>query len=65
MYEKPVKEMVPYLELAREAGKAYRDTGKPVVAVLPNPKRSPDHADVMEMMAVARQKFFRAGHPCF
>ena len=62
---KPLKEVAPYNELADDIGAVVRETGKPVVVVLINPKRGPDHLDVVEMFAEARRAFLDRGIPAF
>ncbi len=62
---RPVKEVTPYLELAEDFQEVARETGKPVVIVLPNPKRGLDHLDVVELVAEAKQTFIQRGMPVF
>jgi hypothetical protein len=42
-----------------------KETGKPVVLVLPNPKRGADDQDIVEMIEKARQAFLAHGIPVF
>jgi acyl-CoA synthetase (NDP forming) len=62
---KAVSEITPFLELADAVGDIAEDTGKPVVLVLPNPKRGLDDLDVLEVMARARQAFLDRRIPVF
>jgi len=61
----PLQEVTPYLELADDIAEVMRDTGKPVVVVLSNPKNGPDHQDVVTMFADARHAFIERGIPVF
>ena len=42
-----------------------RETDKPIIVVLPNPKRGLEDLDVVEMMERARQLFLEKGIPVF
>lgn len=61
----PVEKVTPYLELADAVRDAVAETGKPVVLVLPNPKRGLDDLDILEMIERARQAFLARGIPVF
>ncbi|MBR9981154.1 MAG: CoA-binding protein [Desulfatitalea sp.] len=61
----PVKTVAPYRELAADFKAVADQTGKPVVIVLPNPRRGLDHLDVVEMIALARQVFMDHGIAVF
>jgi len=60
-----VTEIAPFEELASAVAGVVRDTGKPVVVVLPNQKRGRDDLDVVEMLADARRAFLERGLPVF
>ncbi len=62
---KPVEKVTPYLELADAVRDAADKTGKPVVLVLPNPRRGLDDLDILEMIERARQAFLARGIPVF
>jgi acyl-CoA synthetase (NDP forming) len=62
---KPVAEVTPYLELADVVHDAVNKTGKPVVLVLPNPRKGLDDLDIVEMQEQARQAFLDRGIPVF
>jgi len=62
---KPVKEITPYQELAKYTDEAIKETGKPVIVVLPNPRRSLEFMDVVELMELARNAFLGRGIPVF
>jgi acyl-CoA synthetase (NDP forming) len=62
---KPIAEVVPYRELADVMRDVVRDTGKPVIIVLPNTRRGLDDLDIVEMQAHARQAFIEHGLPVF
>ncbi|MCX7636106.1 MAG: hypothetical protein N2Z74_10235, partial [Syntrophales bacterium] len=55
----------PYEEMAAAAGAAQEATGKPVVVVLPNPRRDLDDADVEEVIKKARRAYLARGIPAF
>ena len=65
MFDKPVTEITPYKELAQCAREAVDQTGKPVIAVLPNVKRGPDNMDIVELIAMAREEFLACSIPVF
>ncbi len=65
MFNKPVAEVTPFRELARAVREVVDQTGKPVVAVLPNAKRGLDNLDITEMIAMARQEYIDRGIPVF
>lgn len=62
---KPVGEVTPCLELADAVHDAVKETGKPVVLVLPNPRKGLDDLDVVEMQERARRAFLERGIPVF
>jgi acyl-CoA synthetase (NDP forming) len=62
---RPVKEVVPFEELADGACQVMERTAKPVVIILNNPKRGLDHIDVVEMIEAARSSFLSRGIACF
>jgi acyl-CoA synthetase (NDP forming) len=57
----PLRDVVPYKELADGVAHVADKTGRPVVVILSNPKRGPDHLDVMELIEDARTAFFKRG----
>lgn len=61
MVDKPVKEVVPYTELADSVKAVMEKTGKPVMVILNNPKRGIDDLDVVEMIESARGAFCERG----
>jgi acyl-CoA synthetase (NDP forming) len=65
MFDKPVTEVTPFRELAQAVGDVVVQTGKPVIAVLPNVKRGLDNLDITEMIAMARQEYINRGIPVF
>ena len=65
MFNKTVAEITPYKELAQAVRDAVDKTGKPVIAVLSNPKRCVDDLDIMEMVALTRKEFVDRGIPVF
>ena len=62
---KPLTEVAPYLELAESVSDAAQKTGKPVIMVIINPRRSLDHLDVVETIELARRAFLERGVPVF
>jgi acyl-CoA synthetase (NDP forming) len=62
---KPVKEVAPYRELAEALHNVVKETGKPIVVILANPKRGMDDLDIVEMLALARREFLDRGLPVF
>jgi len=62
---KPVAEVTPYRELAEAIRDAVKETGKPIVVILANPKRGVDDLDIVEMLALARREFLDRGLPVF
>jgi acyl-CoA synthetase (NDP forming) len=60
-----VREIAPFAGLAAAVAAVVRDTGKPVVVVLPNQKRGREDLDVVEMIADARRAFLEHGLPVF
>ncbi len=61
----PLKEVAPYQELADSMHEAAVKTGKPVLVVMINPRRSLDHLDVLEVVEMARGAFLQRGVPVF
>ena len=57
--------ITPYAELAVAGREVADSTGKPVVVVLPNPRRRADDMDVEEVFRQARQAFLSRGIPVF
>jgi acyl-CoA synthetase (NDP forming) len=62
---KPVAEITPYKELAQAVRDVVDKTGKPIVAVLPNPKRGIEDMDIVEMIALTRKEYVCRGIPVF
>jgi acyl-CoA synthetase (NDP forming) len=62
---KPVAEVAPYRELAEAVRDVVKETGKPIVVVLANPKRGVDDLDIVEMLGLARREFLDRGVPVF
>ena len=60
-----VAEVVPFRELADAIRDVVKITGKPVVVVLPNPKKGWDDLDIAEMLVLARREFLERGLPVF
>ncbi|PKN84829.1 MAG: hypothetical protein CVU51_09830, partial [Deltaproteobacteria bacterium HGW-Deltaproteobacteria-1] len=58
-------EITPYKELARAVRDVVDQTGKPVIAVLPNPRRGPDDMDITQLIALTRQEYIHLGIPVF
>jgi putative hemolysin len=58
-------EITPYAELAAVLREVADTSGKPVVVVLPNPRRRIDDLDVEEVLRKARQAFLSRGIPVF
>ncbi|MFO7569911.1 MAG: CoA-binding protein [Smithellaceae bacterium] len=65
MFNKPLVDVAPYLELAQAAGEVALQTGKPLIAVLPNAKRDLDNMDVTELIALTRKAYLDRGIPVF
>lgn len=65
IFGKPVAEVVPYKELAQAVRDVVDQTGKPVIAVLPNAKKGLDDMDVAELIALTRQEYINRGIPVF
>jgi acyl-CoA synthetase (NDP forming) len=61
----PLTELMPFLELSHALRQVVEKTGKPVIVILPNPKKSLDHLDVIEALAKARGAFLEQGIPVF
>jgi len=62
---KPVAQVAPYRELAEAISDVVKETKKPVIVVLANPKRGVDDLDIVEMLALAQQEFISHGLPVF
>jgi acyl-CoA synthetase (NDP forming) len=65
MLGKAITEVTPYRELAQAVRAVIDESGKPIIAVFPNVKRSADDLDVTEMIALARHEFLDRGVPVF
>lgn len=64
-FNKKVAEITPYKELVQSVCDAANETGKPIIAVLANPKRGVEDLDIVEMIALARKEFTDRGIPVF
>lgn len=62
---KPVAAVTPYKELAEAIRSVVKETGKPIIVVLPNPKKGSDSLDIIEMLALARQELLEREIPVF
>jgi len=62
---KALAEVAPFRDLAEVVGEVIEQTGKPVVVVLPSPKRGLDDLDVLEVLARAREAFLGKGIPVY
>jgi acyl-CoA synthetase (NDP forming) len=60
-----VAQVAPFRELADSIRDVVKITGKPVVVVLPNPKKGLDDLDINEMLVLARREFLGRGLPVF
>jgi acyl-CoA synthetase (NDP forming) len=60
-----VAQVAPFRELADAICDVVKTTGKPVVVVLPNPKKGLDDLDLSEMLMLARREFLERGLPVF
>ncbi len=60
-----IQGIVPYRELADNVAEAIAATGKPVVLVLPNPKRDLNSLEVEEVLRKTRQEFIQRKIPVF
>jgi acyl-CoA synthetase (NDP forming) len=60
-----VADVAPFRELAGVIGDVVKTTGKPVVIVLPNPKKGLDDLDLTEMLVLARSEFLERDLPVF
>ena len=60
-----VAEVAPFRELADAIRDVVKTTDKPVVVVLPNPKKGLDDLDITEMLVLARREFLERGLPVF
>src|SRR5690606_37524092 len=65
MFGQRITAITPYKELTRAVRDAVDQTGKPVIAVLPNPKRGPEDMDITELIALTRQEYIKLGIPVF
>ncbi|MHB8138008.1 MAG: CoA-binding protein [Smithellaceae bacterium] len=65
MFGKPVTEVTPYRELAQAVRDVVDQTGKPIIAVLPNAKKGLDDMDITELIALTRQEYIQRGIPVF
>jgi len=65
MTGKAVVDATPFAELAEAAGNTVKESGKPVVVVLPNPKKGLDDLDIVQMLELARRSFLEKGVPVF
>lgn len=61
----PFPAITPYAELAAVTREVADVSGKPVVTVLPNPRRGLGDMDVEEVLRKARRAFLTAGVPVF
>lgn len=61
----PLKEVAPHQELPERVAEAVKESGKPVVMVIDNSRRSLDHLDVVEVIEMARGAFLKRGIPVF
>ncbi|MGB5217867.1 MAG: CoA-binding protein [Smithella sp.] len=64
-FNKTVANITPYQELVQAVRDAAVETGKPVVAVLPNPKKGVEDLDIVEMLVLTRKEFAERGIPVF
>jgi len=62
---KSFQEITPYPEMATAAREVTDITGKPVLVVLPNPRRGEQDMDVEELLRRARRAFLEKGIPVF
>jgi acyl-CoA synthetase (NDP forming) len=60
-----VTDVAPFRELADVIRDVVKISGKPVVVVLPNPKKGLDDLDLTEMLVLARNEFLERGLPVF
>ena len=65
MFNKTVAEVMPYRELAEVVRGVVDETGKPIIAILPNIKREVEDMDITETIALARKQFIDRGIPVF
>lgn len=63
--KQPVSAVTPFRELAQAVHDVVNQTGKPIIAVLPNAKRGLDDMDVTELIAMTRQEYLKHGIPVF
>ncbi len=61
----PVAAVTPYPELADAIRDVVKETAKPIIVILPNPKKGVDDLDVIELLALARKEFLDRGLPVF
>ena len=60
-----VADVAPFRELADVLRDVVETTGKPVVIVLPNPKKGLDDLDLTEMLVLSRSEFLERDLPVF
>jgi acyl-CoA synthetase (NDP forming) len=60
-----IQGIVPYRELADNVSEAINTSGKPVILVLPNPKRDLNSLEIEEIIRKARQEFLQRKIPVF
>jgi acyl-CoA synthetase (NDP forming) len=65
MFGQQITAITPYKELTRAVRDVVDQTGKPVIAVLPNPKRGPEDMDITQLIALTRQEYIQLGIPVF
>jgi len=65
IYNKPVAEITPFRELAQAVRDVVDETGKPVIAVLANPKQGLEDLDIVEMITLTRKEFVARDIPVF
>ena len=61
----PIAEVTPYKELTQCVRDVVDQTGKPVIAVLPNMTRGMESMDITELIALTRQEYLSRGIPVF
>jgi acyl-CoA synthetase (NDP forming) len=61
----PITEAAPYKELTQCVRDVIDQTGKPVIAVLPNMTRGTESMDITELIALTRQEYLSRGIPVF
>jgi hypothetical protein len=60
-----VHQITPYSQLAQAMHDARKETGKPVVLVMPDFKQGKESLDIGELIRDARQAFLDKGIPAF